>query len=180
MSAYTKYTKELLEPIVAESVSVADVLRKLGKRQSGSIATHLSKVIKKFEIDTSHFLGQAANCGSKHKGGPKKKTWKQILVKRKGDTRQKAFKLRRALVECGRTYSCEECHIEQWNGKEIKLQVDHKNGDWTDDRPDNLRFLCPNCHSQTANHSGSQGLTDLFTDARRYKERRKQKRTYRG
>ena len=170
MSTYTKYTKEILEPLVAESVSVSEVLRKLGKRQTGSIATHLSKVIKKFEIDTSHFLGQRANCGENHKGGPKKKGWKEVLVLREGDRRQDAYRLRRALVESGRPYECEECKTSDWNGKELKLQVDHKNRNWLDDRPRNIRFLCPNCHSQTEGHSGSKGLTDLFTDARLHRE----------
>ena len=175
MREYTKYTKELLEPLVKESISVSEVLRKLGKKQTGSIATHLSKVIQKFKIDTSHFLGQAANCGENHRGGPEKMNWQEILVLRNGDRRQTAFRLRRALVESGRDYECEECKIDEWNNKKLKLQVDHKNNNWIDDRPENLRFLCPNCHSQTPDHSGSKGLTDLFTDSRGHKERRKNK-----
>jgi hypothetical protein len=37
----------------------------------------------------------------------------------------------------------------EWNGKTLVLQLDHENGDCTDNRLENLRFLCPNCHSQT-------------------------------
>ena len=162
MRNYAKYTKEMLEPLVRESVSVAEVLRKLGKRQSGSISTHLSRVIKKFDIDTSHFLGQRANQGENHKGGPKKKTWEEILVLKEGDRREDAFRLRRALVESGRDYKCEKCEADVWNGEELKLEVDHKDGNWLNNRPENLRFLCPNCHSQTKGYSGSKGLTGLF------------------
>ena len=54
-------------------------------------------------------------------------------------------------------YKCIECGIEnQWNNKFISLQLDHKNGNSTDWRLDNLRFLCPNCHSQTDTYSGKK------------------------
>lgn len=45
---------------------------------------------------------------------------------------------------------CFECHIgEWWNGKKLVLQLDHKNGINSDNDFENLRLLCPNCHSQT-------------------------------
>jgi hypothetical protein len=46
-------------------------------------------------------------------------------------------------------YKCENCNIDEWQGKPITLQVEHKNGDSTDNRVDNLCLLCPNCHSLT-------------------------------
>jgi hypothetical protein len=42
----------------------------------------------------------------------------------------------------------------QWNGKPLKLILDHKNGVNSDNRPKNLRFLCPNCNSQLDTHGG--------------------------
>ncbi len=49
---------------------------------------------------------------------------------------------------------CSECHIgEWWNGKMLVLQLDHKNGISHDNEYDNLRLLCPNCHSQTHTYS---------------------------
>jgi hypothetical protein len=80
MRKYSKYTKELLEPIIKESISIAQVLRKLGKKQAGGTHSNLAKNIKKFSIDTSHFLGAAANCGDNHKGGSDKKSWQEVLV----------------------------------------------------------------------------------------------------
>ena len=168
-----KYTKQLLEPLVKNSISVAEILRKLGKRHQGSIATHLSNVIKKLEIDTSHFLGVRANCGSKHKGGPDKKNWESILVKNLGEYRTRPVLLRRALIESGRIHACEECGIDQWRDKPINLQVDHRDGDWRNNEPENLQFLCPNCHGQTPNHSGSKGFTDITSRAKGFREKRR-------
>ena len=48
-----------------------------------------------------------------------------------------------------RGYKCEVCSVSDWQGKPITLHVDHVNGDPSNDRPDNLRLICPNCHSQT-------------------------------
>lgn len=158
-----KYTKELLEALVKESVSVAEVLRKLGKPQSGNLHVYVSKKIKEYGIDTSHFLGKAANQGENHKGGTPKRSWEEILILHNDKThREVPYKLRRALIEFGREYKCENpiCTIQDtWLGNNITLHVDHINGNWKDNRPDNLRFLCPNCHSQTQNYCGSKGHT---------------------
>lgn len=45
---------------------------------------------------------------------------------------------------------CEECGIDSWNSKKIECELDHINGDRTDHSLDNLKILCPNCHSQTS------------------------------
>jgi hypothetical protein len=152
MREYTKYSRELLEPLVRESVSVSEVLRKLGKRQTGSISTHLARTLKRLGIDTSHFLGRAANAGRRHKGGPAKKSWQERLTLSTTGRRQKAYVLRRALIESGRQYQCEVCSLTEWRGESLVLEVDHKDGNWSDNRPENLRFVCPNCHSQTPNY----------------------------
>lgn len=48
-----------------------------------------------------------------------------------------------------RGYKCEVCGIDNWNGKDLTLHVDHINGDPSNNHPTNLRLICPNCHSQT-------------------------------
>ena len=158
----TKYTRELLEPLVKESTSIAQVLRKLKLKPAGGSHTHISRKIKKYGLDDSHFLGQGANCGPNKKGGPRKKNWDEYLVKRTEGQRQKAYVLRRALIESGREYVCEECdQIPEWRDQELRLQVDHKNSNWLDDRLENLRFLCPNCHTQTDGYNNSKGKSDV-------------------
>ena len=63
--------------------------------------------------------------------------------------REKAHVLRRAMIAVGVPYKCGECsQLPVWNGQPLTLDVDHVNGDWHDDRIENLRSLCPNCHTQ--------------------------------
>jgi Zn finger protein HypA/HybF involved in hydrogenase expression len=167
MRKSTKYTKELLEPIVKESFSFAQVIKKLGIKWSGGQQQNIKKWIVYHQLDTSHFLGQKTNSGSDHVGGPKKKEWKELLVKGGSKRRIRAVRLRRALIESGRTYQCECCKIlPLWNNKKLVLQVNHKNGDWKDNRKENLEFLCPNCHSQTPGWCNSKDMTDIDTDKR--------------
>lgn len=52
-------------------------------------------------------------------------------------------------------YQCSECNIsDRYNNKLIVLHLDHINGIYNDNRIENLRFLCPNCHSQTDTYCG--------------------------
>jgi Zn finger protein HypA/HybF involved in hydrogenase expression len=63
--------------------------------------------------------------------------------------------LRKALREyMSIEYKCSQCSISEWNGIDITLEIDHINGDNSDNRIENLRYLCPNCHSQTATYKG--------------------------
>ncbi len=60
------------------------------------------------------------------------------------------FKLKNRLIQCGlKINQCEECGISEWNDKPIAIELDHINGNSRDHRIENLRMLCPNCHSQT-------------------------------
>lgn len=63
--------------------------------------------------------------------------------------------LKKRLIDAGLLkFRCRVCGLSKWRGKPISLQLDHKNGDGTDNRLKNLRLLCPNCHSQTPTYAG--------------------------
>lgn len=64
-------------------------------------------------------------------------------------------KLRRRLIKEGiKKEECEECHIVDWNNKRVAFELEHKDGDRTNHRLENLLILCPNCHSQTDTYRG--------------------------
>lgn len=63
-------------------------------------------------------------------------------------------KLKQKLLSTGIKYECVECGISEWKGKLLSLHLDHINGINNDDREDNLRLLCPNCHSLTETYCG--------------------------
>lgn len=145
-----KYTREILEKAVKESLNITQVLKALGiSNYGGGMANHIHSRIKKLEISTSHFLWNKTNSGSRYKGGCEKRTAESLLVKRSPNERRESGKrLRRALVESGVAYECSLCKVSDWQNRSLTLEVDHINGQRTDDRKENLRFLCPNCHSQ--------------------------------
>jgi hypothetical protein len=142
-----RYTDDELASAVAESVSIAGVMRLLGVKPAGGSHFNISKRIKRADLDTSHFMGRASNKGGRFP----RLTPNEILVKR--DTalpRTKPRLLRRALLEVGVPAQCDNCQTtESWMGQRLVLHVDHVDGNAWNNEVSNLRFLCPNCHSQT-------------------------------
>lgn len=66
--------------------------------------------------------------------------------------------LKRRLLEAGlKENRCEVCGITEWLGKQLSMQLHHRNGDGLDNRIENLEFVCANCHSQTDTYGGRNG-----------------------
>lgn len=138
---------------VANSKSLGEVADTLRLVRGGSYKT-IKAFIKKLNIDTSHFfslseLQKRARSTRKLKA----KSINEIFIEN-GEyhdyKRVKFLIIKNALLE----YKCSKCSITSWQNEEINLQMDHINGNKCDNRLENLRFLCPNCHSQTDTFCG--------------------------
>ncbi|MFF0585272.1 HNH endonuclease signature motif containing protein [Streptomyces sp. NPDC003781] len=150
-----KWTREILEPVVAQSASVNDVLRRLGLDPVGGHHTNISRRIRAYGIDTSHFTSVVRTERQRH--NQRRRTPEEILIE---DTSTRArripgSRLKRALRELGMEERCALCGIEAvWLGEPLPLEVDHIDGNWRNNRIENLRLLCPNCHSTTDTYRG--------------------------
>lgn len=131
-------TRDELVKAVNGSQSMAEVVRKLGLNKSSNTYATLIKEFQYYKIKP-HF--------KKRSRGTTPYTFEEMFCENSSYDRTT---LRNKIIkEKILNYECSECGIIDWNGKKLSLQLDHINGVSNDNRLENLRFLCPNCHSQT-------------------------------
>lgn len=99
-------------------------------------------------------LGLAFKNGGHNKGQLKTKFVLEDILSGK-HPQYPTNKLKKRLIAEGLLINeCSVCEISEWNGKELIFQLDHINGNPKDHTKDNLRLICPNCHSQTPTWCG--------------------------
>lgn len=136
--------------LVENSKSYSDCLRNLGlTTKGGSSSKILKHRIFMLNISTKHFEPKYKKAHD-----IRRKDLNGILVENSNYRNISSLK-KRLISSKLLDYKCSICGNEGvWNNKQLTLQLDHINGINNDNRLENLRFLCPNCHSQTDTFSG--------------------------
>jgi len=147
-----KWSIDQLRDAGKNSTSYRQVLQKLGLIEAGGNYAQIKKYLKEYSIDIKHFKGEAWNKGLKFKGKYCRPI-EQIMIE---DSDYQSFKLKNRLFDLGmKTCQCEECGwAKKSEDGRIPLELDHINGKKRDNRLENLRILCPNCHSLKPTHRG--------------------------
>lgn len=143
-----RHTERRLREVVRESSSISEVVRRLGISPVGGNQAHIGRRIATLGIDTSHFSPVSPRR-------PKGSLGNRLVLGSPSDGRVPGERLRKALLRSGVPEECDMCGTGPvWNGEPLRLEIDHLNGDWWDNRLENLRLLCPNCHAVTDTFRG--------------------------
>jgi len=144
-----KLSKEAFKELWETSPSLKVVLAHFGLNNKGGNHVTARNRAAQEGLEPKRFQSNNITALHAYRAGLPSK-----VILKKG-TKCSSRQLRIALTKIGRPYKCEICDQKgTWKNKPLTLPVDHKDGDTTNNDPKNLRFLCPNCHSQTGNFSG--------------------------
>ena len=152
MNRKRKWSVEDLKIAVLQSKSIRSVIIRLNLKPAGGNYEQVKKYIKENSLDTQHFTGKGWNKGMKFIVPPTR-SLDSVLI---SESNFQSFKLKNRLFKsCLKFPKCEECG---WAKKSadgrIPVELDHINGNRHDNRLENLRILCPNCHSLKPTHRG--------------------------
>lgn len=158
-----RYSDDDLLRVIAASRTIKDCLIALGvSTGQGHYYKEFHDRVSLIGADTSHFDQYFKNKTLQLR----KKTPSAELFCSNSSTDRSTIR-HRIIKENLLPYSCSECKNVEWMGRPLSLHLDHINGDPLDHRLENLRFLCPNCHSQTPTFSGrnaSRPVTNKCVD----------------
>lgn len=146
------WTDEQLIDSVKRSYSVRAVINELGLIPAGGNYAQVKTRIRTLNLNTTHFKGMGWNKGMNYHTSSRP-SLESLLIE---NGTVQSYKLKRRLYESGlKTEVCELCGWAQMSADgRIPLELDHINGVHSDNRIENLRILCPNCHSLQPTHRG--------------------------
>lgn len=146
------WSKDQLKRAVKVSKSYRQVIGLLRLKMAGGNFDQVKKYIKEYSLDTKHFTGKVWNKGLKFEMKPRI-SLEKILAK---NSNYQSFKLKKRLFLAKlKEPRCEKCGWAKMSiDGRVPLELDHVNGDRHDNRIENLRILCPNCHSLQLTHRG--------------------------
>lgn len=133
MRNYRNYSDQDVIEAAAKVKSMAALLRELGLKEAGGNYINMQRLLQKLNINCDHWKGQAWNKNQRTKDWSeytKSNSLKPHLIKERG-------------------HKCENCNNKEWQGVNIPLEIEHIDGDRTNNTITNLKLLCCNCHALT-------------------------------